>query len=107
MYYKVICAGKFFRKVLAATALLYIMSLFPSCSIPRYETQPVAFHVAPSPQLIKRGKALVTMMCADCHRDPVTNKLTGKHLTDVPKIMGTLYSKNITQHPTQGIGNYS
>lgn len=107
MYRKVIGARKFFRKVIVAIALLYGMSVYTSCSVPRYETQPVAFQVGSSPQLIKRGKALVTMMCADCHRDPVTNRLTGKHLTDVPRIMGTLYSKNITQHPTQGIGNYS
>jgi mono/diheme cytochrome c family protein len=47
------------------------------------------------------------MMCADCHTNPVTGQLSGKHLADVPKIMGTLYSKNITQHPQKGIGTYT
>jgi mono/diheme cytochrome c family protein len=51
----------------------------------------------------QRGKNLTFIVCADCHYDPKTGKLTGKSLNDLPKIAGHLYSANLTQSKTNGI----
>ncbi len=92
------------RLFILFTCLLFIGA---SCSVPRYETHPVSISIQSGAGQISRGKALVTLMCADCHRDPVTGVLSGKPLTDVPKVVGKLYSRNITQHSQKGLGQYT
>ena len=47
------------------------------------------------------------MLCAGCHLDPVTQKLTGKQMVDAPHEFGRIFSKNITRHPTKGIGGWT
>lgn len=95
------------KKPVSLVVICYIFCLYTSCSVPRYPTTPLVLSIQPSDKLLTRGKALVAMMCADCHRDPQSGQLSGKHMADVPKIMGRLYSKNITRHPQQGIGSYT
>jgi mono/diheme cytochrome c family protein len=52
------------------------------------------------------------MLCGECHtpRDGQGNQLEDKHLaggTPFPGPWGTVYSANITSHPSAGIGAYS
>ncbi len=54
---------------------------------------------------VMRGKKFVTMLCAGCHQNPVTGKLTGQHLTDMGAF-GEIYSQNLTQDPNVGIANW-
>jgi mono/diheme cytochrome c family protein len=98
---------RFIRRSVPFCLTAFACCFSTSCSVPKYTTENVPLQVQETEPLLARGKALVTMMCADCHTNPVTGQLSGKHLADVPKIMGTLYSKNITQHPQKGTGTYT
>lgn len=53
-----------------------------------------------------RGEKLAQLLCLPCHADG-ENRLTGRRMTDVPKLFGKIYSTNITQDSTVGIGRWS
>jgi cytochrome c2 len=55
---------------------------------------------------IDRGEAIAQMQCMSCHAGK-DNRLTGKHLPEIPAIFGEIYSKNITQDTEKGIGRWS
>jgi mono/diheme cytochrome c family protein len=75
--------------------------------IPRYSVEKIDLHVEVTPERVARGKKLATVLCALCHMDPSTRKLTGKQLLDSAPAFGVIFSKNITRHPTRGIGSWS
>ncbi|WP_020571138.1 cytochrome c [Neolewinella persica] len=51
-----------------------------------------------------RGEKLVSMACVDCHLND-DGKLAGQRFPEDD--FGELYSANITNHPTTGVGRYS
>ncbi len=75
--------------------------------IPRYRVEKVTFKADPTPERLDRGKKLAGVLCAGCHMDPTTRRLTGKLMIDAPAEFGVIYSKNITRHPTKGIGSWT
>lgn len=75
--------------------------------IPRYPTEAVELRVEVTPERVRRGKKMASMLCAGCHLDPTTQVLTGKRMADAPPEFGVIYSKNITRHPDKGIGGWS
>lgn len=76
--------------------------------IPRYEPPMTPdLRVELTPERVARGRQLVSLTCVGCHADPKTHRLTGKKMVDLPPEFGTAYSKNITQHPTKGIGGWT
>lgn len=75
--------------------------------IPTYEVPQVEYQAVASPEALARGKKLVSMLCAGCHMDPKTRKLTGTQMLDAPEEFGVIYSQNITQDKTHGIGNWT
>lgn len=74
--------------------------------IPKYEPKIAAAKVVATPERIAKGHKLSAMLCNGCHLDPNTNRLTGRHMSDVPQF-GKIYSKNITRHPDYGIGKWT
>lgn len=60
-----------------------------------------------TPERVARGRKLVGVRCAGCHYSQETNALTGTELVAEPSEFGTVFSANITRHPTQGTGRYS
>jgi cytochrome c2 len=75
--------------------------------VPSYTPEPVEMHVEATPARLERGQKLVGLLCAECHADSTTGKLTGKRMLDAPAAFGPIVSKNITQHPTKGIGSWT
>lgn len=76
--------------------------------IPRYEKPKTDDRVVViTPQKVEQGAKLASLLCSGCHEDQETHRYTGKHLDDVPPLFGVIYSKNITQHPTQGVGGWT
>ncbi|NND05427.1 MAG: c-type cytochrome [Saprospiraceae bacterium] len=100
-------------KVLAwAIASLLLVILFAGLyiylsDIPSYQVEVVDVQLDRSPAEVERGKKLATMLCASCHMDKETGKLTGKRMLDVPTEFGEIYSQNITQDKTNGIGSWT
>lgn len=62
--------------------------------------------VTRTPARVLRGGKIAQLLCLPCHADN-DNRLTGRRLADVPKFFGKIYSTNITQDSTVGIGHWS
>lgn len=75
--------------------------------IPSYEPGQVEYTATITPEAVERGEKLATMLCAGCHMNHETRKLTGQHMLDAPEAFGTIYSKNITQDTEYGIGTWT
>ncbi|MEP2024819.1 MAG: c-type cytochrome [Reichenbachiella sp.] len=75
--------------------------------IPSYDPPQLQFEVQLDSTKIERGKKLTLMLCANCHIDPKTEKLTGTLMLDAPPEFGKVYSQNITQDKQYGIGNWT
>jgi mono/diheme cytochrome c family protein len=104
------------RKALKIVALLLaVILVLAGCflayvalrGIPKYEPGKVQLKVEPTPERIARGRKLSNLLCASCHMDPSTLKLTGKHMEDAPDEFGPIFSRNITRDPEHGIGRWS
>lgn len=95
--------------VLAVVIIVIIgfVSFIAIRGIPKFETQQIELKVELTPQRVQRGQKLASMLCVKCHMDPATGKLTGKLMADAPKDFGVIYSRNITQDPEAGIGNWT
>lgn len=74
--------------------------------IPNYTPEKFSLTVNSTPERIERGRQLSAMLCEDCHMDFNSRKLTGRKMDEISQF-GTVYSKNITQHPDQGIGKWT
>ena len=91
--------------VVAAVAAF---ALYVSVSgIPHYPPGKVELKVEVTPERVAHGKKIVSMLCAGCHLDPATERLTGKRMPDAPPQFGAIYSRNITGHKTRGIGSWT
>lgn len=89
-------------------AFLCVVAIIVSTGgIPTYKVEEIEYSVQSSPEAIERGRKLAQMLCANCHLDPNTQKLTGKRMLDAPTEFGEIYSPNITQDKTHGIGDWS
>jgi mono/diheme cytochrome c family protein len=75
--------------------------------IPHYAPIKVDLKVESTPERVARGRRFATILCAECHKDPTTGKLTGKHLADGPDAFGVIVSANITRDPNFGIGTWT
>lgn len=75
--------------------------------IPTYQVKEIAFQRSDHPEAVLRGKKLATMLCANCHMNSETRKLSGKRMRDAPPEFGAIYAPNITQDPTYGIGEWT
>lgn len=89
--------------VLVGLAALFIQLR----GIPSYEARKLAVTIDSSPERVERGRRLGNTLCADCHTESVSGQLVGKHMADMPKEFGTIYSKNITSDKTHGIGTWT
>lgn len=75
--------------------------------IPSYEVEKIEYKIYSTPSGVKRGKKLAMMLCVNCHSNPKTGNLTGKLMLDAPKEFGKIFSANITQDKTYGIGDWT
>jgi mono/diheme cytochrome c family protein len=103
---------KFPKIVLMIVGIIVIIALagfsfIEIRGVPNYEVKKVDFAVKSTPESVARGKKIVLLLCADCHRNNQTGKLTGQLLSGVPKEFGPAYSQNITQDKTYGIGGWT
>jgi mono/diheme cytochrome c family protein len=83
-----------------------LAALLGSCALD-YRPQPVTFTAAVTPAQVAEGKRLTQLLCSACHYDPATRQLTGIRIKGVPDFVGKVYSRNLTQHPEQGIAGYT
>jgi len=91
--------------IVAAMAL--VVSYIAISSIPKYKVDPINHSISSTPQMIERGKKLVSMTCVGCHLNSETGKLTGKRMLDVPAEFGEVYAPSITQDKVYGIGEWT
>jgi mono/diheme cytochrome c family protein len=89
--------------LIALSGYLYI----DKAGIPKYEVQEIKLEVQATPENIERGKKLASMLCAGCHMNKETGKLTGHQMLDAPPEFGKIFSANITQDNEVGIGTWT
>lgn len=77
--------------------------------VPRYDRPNITDNrpVAVTPERVEKGTKLAGLLCTGCHENESTHRLTGKQMTDLPPEFGEIYSRNITRHPTKGIGSWT
>lgn len=92
-----------FVVLLGLVGFIYINS----GDIPSYEVEKIEYVSVSTPESIERGKKLTLMLCAGCHINEETGKLTGHKMVDAPKEFGEIYSPNITQDAVYGIGEWT
>ena len=102
--YLLIALGAILLLVGAVAAFIQIRGV-PSYDPPSKEI--AAFKVEYTPERLAHGRKLASMLCAGCHLDQNTGRLTGIHMADAPEEFGIIRSRNITQHPARGIGSWT
>ena len=94
--------------VLSFIAIIAVTLLFLNFSeLPTYEVAEIEYHASNTPEAIERGQKLSMMLCGSCHMNYETGNLTGKRMMDAPPEFGVIYSQNITQDNTYGIGEWT
>jgi mono/diheme cytochrome c family protein len=101
-------AGYVLAAVVAAAAAwaLYV----DVTGIPKYEVEAgdiPTMKIEITPARVERGRKFATMLCAECHLDRATQRMTGKYMGDGLARFGNIWSKNITQDPEHGIGKWT
>ena len=91
----------------AIVLLLLVAGLYINIKgIPTYAVNAPDITVEIDSTRLARGEKLVGLTCAGCHRGE-GGKLVGQHMADVPAMFGEIWSPNITNHPTKGLGRYT
>lgn len=100
---------KFLGIILAIILLVGLagFSFIEIRGIPTYEVQKINYTVQVTPERVARGKKIALLLCADCHRSNQTGKLTGRPMTEAPREFGKIFTQNITQDKTYGIGGWT
>ncbi|MBK7149164.1 MAG: c-type cytochrome, partial [Bacteroidetes bacterium] len=74
--------------------------------IPKYEADKVALTVKADSAMVAHGAKLASVQCLHCHRGS-DGKVSGRPLSELPPDFGKVYSANITQSKTNGVGNWT
>ncbi len=95
------------NSILYISGLSMMMAIVITACKMTYDAPDVQYTANYESADVSEGKRLTTLVCGVCHYDPTTEKLTGVHMVDIPDILGTVISSNITNHPEKGIGTYT
>src|SRR6478735_5903691 len=87
-----------------ATAFVSFVSIR---GIPKYDPIHVDMKVEVTPERVERGRVWANALCAGCHLDATSGKLTGRKMVDAPPEFGPIYSRNITKDADHGIGKWT
>ncbi len=91
--------------ILIAGGVLLFLSV---SGLPKYQDVATPeLKVELSPEKVEKGLRIASMVCNHCHMGNETRQLIGRRVEDIPSEFGVIYSANITQHPTAGIGSYT
>jgi cytochrome c2 len=82
--------------------LISIVCIVAGCKM-YFKTTHDSFALVKRNDSFERGKNLVSNICSGCHFNRETGKLSGRHLNDLPKIAGVMYSANLTHSATDGV----
>ncbi len=91
--------GGFLALLLAFVAYVWFSAM------PVYEVKAPDLKITADSARLAEGRRIVMTDCAHCHRSP-DGKLSGD-LWANDDMLGKIWSANLTQHPTAGIGQYT
>ena len=74
--------------------------------IPTYDFEKVETKVVSTPARVEHGARLASMLCRNCHFNNDTRRFSGREMTEETQF-GKVFIKNITGHPTAGIGKWT
>ena len=96
---------KFQLRLLLLLVLPFCAVMLTACKI--YYSTPEASYNIPTSADVTEGKRMTMLVCAPCHYDASTKKLSGKRMADVPGFVGRIYASNITHHSNSALAGYS
>lgn len=70
-----------------------------------YEVDFPDLEIAYTPERVAEGERIVSVLCLQCHAS-TDGKMGGAYMSDAQSF-GEVYAANITQHPEQGISDYT
>lgn len=91
--------------VLVGLVLLFALYINVS-SMPVHQVSALPIQVSHDSASIFQGKKIVETVCYTCHRGS-DEKLSGGLFSQPESAFGEIWSANLTNHPTHGIGRYS
>jgi mono/diheme cytochrome c family protein len=94
-----------FKRTIVLLTIGTVLS-YSATSLSKTNRQTSDFKAVKYEQSFERGKNLVLNICADCHYNKKTGKLTGMQMKDFPSIGGKLYSANLTDSKEYGVMNF-
>ncbi|MCB0572597.1 MAG: c-type cytochrome [Phaeodactylibacter sp.] len=74
--------------------------------MPVYDVVPPVVQLPTDSASLAKGKKVVELLCAHCHLGD-DGKMSGRLFSPASDPFGEIWSANITQHPTKGIGRYT
>ncbi len=93
--------------LLAVVAVAGFATFVAARGVPTYaKPTPAPLAVARTEAQVVRGQKIAAMLCVQCHSTP-GQALKGKLLPDLPTEFGEVWSANITQDKTHGIGAWT
>jgi Cytochrome C oxidase, cbb3-type, subunit III len=94
------------RKVVIPAFALLVIGSAQAQQNQKFYPDTARFNNLNKEELFSRGERLTLATCGSCHFGN-DGRLSGKLMEDVPKVFGTVYSANITNDKTFGIGDWS
>ena len=76
-----------------------------TAKIPVYEVDFPDLEIDYTPERVAEGERIVSVLCLQCHAS-TDGKMGGGYMSDA-KSFGEVYAANISQHPEQGIADYT
>lgn len=93
--------------LLVVVAVAGFATFISARGVPTYDPpKPAPLTVARTEAQVLRGQKIASMLCVQCHSNP-GQPLQGKQMADLPSEFGEIWSANITQDKTHGIGNWT
>src|ERR1041384_8111894 len=83
-------------RIMKPALLLLISALLLACRS-HYPVTREKFTISPSEVNLKNGENMAYNICGGCHYDYKIKSFIGKEMRDLPKIIGKVYSANLTE----------
>ncbi|MCB0556366.1 MAG: cytochrome c [Phaeodactylibacter sp.] len=74
--------------------------------MPTYEVKPPTVQLPVDSASLAKGRKVVELACTHCHLGE-DGKMSGRLFSQATDPFGEMWTANITQHPTKGIGRYT
>ncbi len=93
--------------IAVAVIILSFIAYIQIKGIPKYDPPVIKeLTINPTPEKVEEGARISSLLCSNCHLGK-DGRLSGGPMKDLDPSFGKVWSRNITNHPTYGIGKWT